>query len=755
MSRPPAASSAPETRRHWPPRIERITPEEHPQDHPENHSDDRGDPLEIALARQSPTRAAPPGARLPDGCREGPECRSAFLSAASEKLASSLDPEETLKIIARLAVPGFADWAAVDIVCENGRLDRLTAEMADTGRAGLYERMEKLYPRNDEPKLGARLAIATGRTNFRSEITEEMLREIAVDDEHLAMLLELDPRSFISTPLILDGRAIGAISLVYARSGRKYTEEDCRMVEDLARRASTALGNSRLVDELREARSQLQRQADELAKKGRELDEALLRHRLAVGLTPLGVVDADPEGRVLAWNPGAVRMFGYTEKEMIGRPLSVIFADPERFKSSFEQSLRHREGARRGAMRNVRKDGERIICTWHATPLIDAEGRVIGLSGVADDITDEIAMQAEVQRQMDRINALRAIDLAITASMEITLTLTVLLDQVVGQLEVDAAAVLMMNDYLQCLEYSAGRGFRGTDIQKTSIPIGEGMAGRAARERRTFGVPNLETNTWFVRTAAVEAEGFAAYYCTPLIAKGRVIGVLEVFHRTPLSANQDWLGFLETLAGQAAIAVESARLFSDLQKSNMDLAVAYDSTLEGWARALDLHDDVTEGHSRRVTAMAERLAKAVGIGDQEIINIRRGALMHDIGKMGIPSSILNKDGPLDDEEWELMRKHPDFARDLLQPIEYLRPALDIPYAHHERWDGTGYPRGLKGEEIPLAARIFAIVDVWDALRSKRSYSDEWPEEKVRDTIRALAGTHLDPALVEVFLGMEW
>jgi PAS domain S-box-containing protein/putative nucleotidyltransferase with HDIG domain len=697
----------------------------------------------------------PANASAGEGCPGSPECRSAFLSAASEKLLSSLDPKEMLRIIARLAVPDFADWVAVDIVAGDSRIDRITASTADASRNELVETMQKLYPPRDEPTHGARMAIATGRTDFVPEVTAEILAEIAIDKQHLAMLEELDPRSFISAPLIARGRPVGAISLVYAASGRRYTVEDCRMVEDLARRAGTALGNAHLVDELRDARSRLRQQAVELEERQKHLDQALTRLELAIKYTPLAVVDVDQQGRVLAWNPGAERTFGYTAEEMIGERLDVIFADAERFKLGLERSLRNREGVRRGALANVRKDGKTIVCAWYAARLVDTEGKVIGLSGAAEDITDRIAMQREVQRQMGRINALRSIDLAIASSMEITLTLAVLLDQVIAQLGVDAAAVLLLNQHHQALEYAVGRGFRGAAIQKTSVPIGEGSAGRAVRERRTISLPNLEMNTVFLRAEMVESEEFVAHYCTPLIAKGKVVGVLEVYNRTPLAAGQDWLGFFETLAGQAAIAVENARLFADLQKSNLELAMAYDSTLEGWARALDLHDNVTEGHSRRVTAMTERLAKEVGIADEDIVNIRRGALLHDIGKMGIPESILRKEGPLNDKEWDLMRKHPGFARELLAPIEYLRPALDIPYAHHERWDGTGYPRGLKGEEIPLAARIFAIVDVWDALRSKRSYSDEWPEASVREHIRGLAGTHLDPALVEVFLGMEW
>ncbi len=144
----------------------------------------------------------------------------------------------------------------------------------------------------------------------------------------------------------------------------------------------------------------------------------------------------------------------------------------------------------------------------------------------------------------------------------------------------------------------------------------------------------------------------------------------------------------------------------------------------------------------------------MGVSEEEIVHIRRGALLHDIGKMGIPDSILLKPGPLTDEEWVTMRKHPQHAYDMLSPIAYLNPALDIPYCHHEKWDGSGYPRGLAGPQIPLAARIFAVVDVWDALRSDRPYRARWPEEKVREHIRSLAGTHFDPQVAEVFLNMD-
>ena len=239
----------------------------------------------------------------------------------------------------------------------------------------------------------------------------------------------------------------------------------------------------------------------------------------------------------------------------------------------------------------------------------------------------------------------------------------------------------------------------------------------------------------------------------PLVAKGRIKGVLEIFHRTLLEPDQEWLDFLGALAAQAAIAIDNASLFDAVQRSNVELALAYDATIEGWSHALDLRDKETEGHTLRVTEMTLRLAQAVGLSEDEQVHIRRGALLHDIGKMGIPDSILLKPGPLTEAEWVIMRQHPVYAYEMLHSVAYLRPAFDIPYCHHEKWDGSGYPRGLSGRAIPLAARIFTVVDVWDALRSDRPYRAAWPEEKVRHYIQEQAGKHFDPKMVEVFLQM--
>jgi PAS domain S-box-containing protein len=358
----------------------------------------------------------------------------------------------------------------------------------------------------------------------------------------------------------------------------------------------------------------------------------------------------------------------------------------------------------------------------------------------------------ETSRSLEQVKALHTIDLTIASSFDLRLTLNILLEQTRTQLGVDAVDILVYNPHTQVLDFAASSGFRTTALQGTHLRLGQGYAGIAGLERKTVHVSSLRgRKTDFLRSPSFSAEEFDTYYGVPLIAKGQIKGVLEAYHRSPLKPDQIWTDFLETLAKQAAIAIDNATLFSDLQSSNAELTLAYDTTLAGWSKALDLRDKETEGHTQRVVETTIRLARAMRVIEAELTNVRRGALLHDIGKMGIPDEILHKPGPLSVEEWATMRQHPVHAREMLSPIAYLRPALEIPYNHHEKWDGSGYPNGLKGEQIPLAARIFTVVDVFDALTSDRPYRLAWPREKALNYIREQAGKYFDPAVVEMFL----
>jgi PAS domain S-box-containing protein/putative nucleotidyltransferase with HDIG domain len=386
-------------------------------------------------------------------------------------------------------------------------------------------------------------------------------------------------------------------------------------------------------------------------------------------------------------------------------------------------------------------------------PVLTGE-RVSGFIGVDIDITELKQTQEKVNRQLQRMNALQTIDMAITSSLDLQVTLTILVEHVTQQLRVDAAAVHLYNPHSQMLEFNAGNGFRTFFIRSTRLHLGDGYAGKAALERRTLHYPNLnEVSHGKEFSGFIADEGFITYYCTPLVSKGQIKGVLEVYHRSLLELDPEWLTFFEMLAGQAAIAIDNNELFDDLQRANLDLMLAYDTTLEGWMRALDLRDRETEGHTQRVAELTLHLARRMRIAEVNLVNIRRGALLHDIGKVAIPDNLLHKPGPLTDEEWVVMRKHPVYAFDMLSPINYLKSAIDIPYCHHEKWDGSGYPRHLKGEEIPLSARLFAVVDVWDALSSDRPYRKAWDREKIIQYLQENSGTHFDPQIVQTFLRM--
>ncbi len=375
------------------------------------------------------------------------------------------------------------------------------------------------------------------------------------------------------------------------------------------------------------------------------------------------------------------------------------------------------------------------------------------LAHLAAGTLEKIRLLGVLERKLREIEALRHIDLAITGSLDPRLTLRILLEEVTQQLKVDAAAVFLLDPGGTVLRCAGARGFHDQEaIERIELGVSTSIAGRAVRERKVVVVPDLSQEGLHLSAHRnlLFAEGFTTIYAAPLIAKGRVLGVLETFHREPRRENSDWVAMLEALASQAAIAVENARLFVDLEEANLELRLAYDATIEVMSRALEFRDLETKGHSQRVTELTLKLARRMGMTEEELVHVRRGAFLHDIGKLAVPDEILLKSERLTEEEWAIMKKHPQYAYNMLYPISYLRPALDIPYGHHERWDGKGYPRGLKGEEIPLAARIFAVVDAWDAMRNDRPYRKALSVEEALAEIQKGAGTQFDPKVVEVF-----
>ena len=364
-----------------------------------------------------------------------------------------------------------------------------------------------------------------------------------------------------------------------------------------------------------------------------------------------------------------------------------------------------------------------------------------------------VRLSEHTNKQMKRLTTYRNIDAAISANFDIELTLQLLIEHSIIQLDIDSADILLSSPTGENLTYFIGSGFKSSDFSKTDIPFTEGLLNKAIQEKKIQYPKGQQEKENFHRKEWFAKEDFHSYYCVPLKAKGKVLGVLEVFCREALNLSDEWEDVLKTLAGQAAIAIDRDYLFKGLEDSHEKLKIAYNTTLEGWGKALELRDRETQGHTINVSELTLQLAREMGCSDVELSNIYRGALLHDIGKMGIPDNILHKPGPLTKDEWKTMRQHPQFAYDMLAPIPYLLPVLDIPYCHHERWDGTGYPRGLQGKKIPLAARMFSIIDVWDALLTNRPYREAWQKQTVIDYIKNESGTRFDPEIVNIFLKM--
>ncbi len=402
-----------------------------------------------------------------------------------------------------------------------------------------------------------------------------------------------------------------------------------------------------------------------------------------------------------------------------------------------------------GVLGAVRKRAPDARTVQEFTPeeirLLVAMGEITGNALARAQLFDD------VQGHLARTKALHDIQLAIANSFDLQYTLNIALSNAAAHLKVDAATVMLKIPNTHILECAAVLGFKHYRMAGRIQPLGEGLAGRAAVKQRLVYFPDLSDLQDVPDVQAIVAEeGFVSYYGICLMSKGLVKGVIEIYHRVPLSLDEESLEFLQDFAGQVAVAVENISLFTDLQHSNLQLALAYDATIDGLTRALDLRDRETEDHTRRVIDLTLQFARMAGISPADLVHVRRGAYLHDIGKIGVPDAILLKNDSLNEEEWVVMRRHPQYAYDMLYPVDYLRPALEIPYCHHEKWDGTGYPRGLRGTDIPLAARLFAVVDVWDALTHERPYRKAWTEDQATDYLRVQSGKHFDPQLVEMF-----
>lgn len=494
----------------------------------------------------------------------------------------------------------------------------------------------------------------------------------------------------------------------------------------------------------------------------------------AVVLIAPGASDSEP--RPIYVNPIFTRHYGFT---LANAGDCLLFAQTVQNASTALQKAVQQHGnaskAASGETSFPDKKGRKHRVTWSVRPVFLQEAEpfclVVELRRCAprqsqSEVVKQHTSRASSNRSdqsaagdlpiptaFERLALLRAIDVSIALGMDLEATLRIILDQICSMLKLDAAAILLLaqgGEFSSTIKHGVARNLH---LPSEILPQG-GAAGLAVREGRITYFTDIPEEAAPLYTDVLPDKEVNDYLAIPLRTKESVWGVLELFHHEAIPSSEEWWEVLEALRTQASISIQHASILSDLKQANHDLTTAYDATIQGWSHALDLRDNETAGHSERVTDMTLRIAAEMGVDEHEMILIRRGALLHDIGKMAIPDAILLKPDKLTEEEWEVMRKHPVYAYELLYPIAFLRTALDIPLCHHEKWDGAGYPYGLKEKQIPLAARIFTVADVWDALRSDRPYRAGWPVEKVRDYIVSLSGSQFDPEVVEVFLKLQ-
>jgi len=544
-------------------------------------------------------------------------------------------------------------------------------------------------------------------------------------------------RRVLAIPLRANDELIGVIDVSDTSEAGQFSEQEIKLGGLFANQAAMVIQRSRAEEALRQSEASL-RIAEELAHLG----------SWSANFASGEITGSDEAYRIFGLEPQSVRLITSDvlgrihpeDRQAVAQALEVAVAGGPAYELEY---------------RIVRPDAAvRWILTRGAITFDDA-GKPVRLLGSVLDITERKEAQERVRQQLQHVSALREIDRTIIGTVDLRVTLSTVITHAMRELGLDAACVLLLDPTMQTLRSAGAAGFRTQELRRIQIPARGGFAARlAAGSGLNRNTGPLATESVFAGRPEFKAEGIVTCFAVPLMVKGEFKGVMEAYLRRPFTPDSEWLDFLSVVGGQIAVAIDSASLFEQLQRSNNDMLLAYDETIEGWSRALDLRDKETEGHTQRVTKMTIELARSFGLSGEQLVHVRRGALLHDIGKLGVPDSILLKAGVLTDEEWVLMKKHPTFAYDMLAPIDYLRPALDIPWCHHEKWDGSGYPRGLAGETIPLEARIFSVVDVWDALRSDRPYRPRWSEQRVIEHISTLSGKDFDPRVVTEFLSRE-
>jgi len=496
------------------------------------------------------------------------------------------------------------------------------------------------------------------------------------------------------------------------------------------------------------------------------LQESQSRLEAIINTAINAIITIDESQCIVLFNPSAEKVFRYTAEQVLGQPLHLLV--PERFRNIHEglvagygrTNVSQRSYGMLDHLFGLRSNGEEFPMEAYISQSVVRGKKYYTV--ILQDVTDRKRAESALRNRATELESLVAVSTSLRASSTVAEMIPIVIREATRVAHAANGSIFLLEqssgDLVSRGWYSAENdSFTQLDEENAvRHTIYEGVTGYVARTGQIYSTDHMQEDPLpvFLSGEAERLAGITSGLSLPLRAHDSIVGVLHVALREKRLFTETEIRLLTAIAEMAGNALQRASLLEKTLQQAKDLSDAYDNTLAGWARALELRDELTEGHTRRVTALTVKLSQAMGIPSDDLVQIQRGAILHDIGKMGIPDEILLKRGPLSFEEAAVMRRHPQFAFEMLYPIAFLRPALDIPYCHHEKWDGSGYPRGLKGDEIPLAARIFAVADVWDAITSDRPYRGAWPRNKALEYMRSESGKYFDPRVLEVFFSIE-
>lgn len=554
------------------------------------------------------------------------------------------------------------------------------------------------------------------------------------------MLYDNEFEAALLIPLRVGDRPIGLVGVFTAEATHQFSEVEIRLADALSNQAAVAIEKARLFEAV-------------------EQSEAY--YRALIENAADGVVLVDAQGKFKYLSPAVERILGYPQDALQGHSIAAYIhvEDRERILTAFQNGVNQPNLIARLEFRAQHHNGSWIYLETFAHNLV-FDPRIAGIVVNYRDVNERKEAEANLRRYTTELEVLSEVSSALRQARKLEEMLSLLVVKSTQVLGGGIGAIYLRDGasdhFVARGLYQTGKAPRITSSTfSMRHPLGEGITGHVAQTGQLYIAHNIHHDpiTRFLADDFELLQDIITQISFPLFSQEGLIGVMHVGLPHIHVFTTEEIRLLTAIAEIAGNAIHRAALYEETEHYALELEKAYEATIEGWARALELRDEATEGHTRRVTSLTLRLARQMGISEEELVHIRRGALLHDIGKVGIPDNILLKPGPLTLEEMALMQNHPSYAQVMLNNIPFLKPAMAIPYSHHEKWDGTGYPQGLKGEEIPLAARIFSVVDVWDALSSDRPYRPAWSTEKIREYIRARTGEDFDPKVVEVFLKM--